>query len=72
MISRNIDIEKAAERISKNIISTELIESQQINEKFGMRVFVKPECNQKTGSFKYRGAYNFISKFCQPLHKISL
>ncbi|MAR79271.1 MAG: pyridoxal-5'-phosphate-dependent protein [Rhodospirillaceae bacterium] len=62
MISRNIDIEKAAERISKNIISTELIESQQINEKFGIRVFVKPECKQKTGSFKYRGAYNFISK----------
>ncbi len=68
----NIDIQKAASRITKNIVSTKLIENQELNKKFGIRVFIKPECNQKTGSFKYRGAYNFISKLYNENNKSSV
>ena len=62
MNKKIIEIKEANDRIKKNIYKTKLLEKHEINHKFGMRVFIKPECNQKTGSFKYRGAYNFISK----------
>ncbi|GAB5376107.1 MAG: threonine/serine dehydratase [Acuticoccus sp.] len=32
-----------------------------LDDRVGARVFVKPECLQRTGSFKFRGAYNRIA-----------
>ena len=50
----------AAERIAPFIIETPLIESSRLNEKLGIRLLVKAECLQHTGSFKLRGASNAV------------
>ena len=41
---------------------TPLISSPRLDELVGGRVFLKPEPLQRTGSFKFRGAYNRISR----------
>jgi threonine dehydratase len=38
------------------------VRSDVLDEQVGGRVFLKPECLQRTGSFKFRGAWNFISR----------
>ena len=49
-------------RIKNLIYKTPLIESKFLNEKLNSRIFLKCENLQKTGSFKLRGAINFISQ----------
>jgi threonine dehydratase len=56
------DIHAAAERIRGLCVRTPLIESAVLNAKLGGRVFLKAESLQRTGSFKFRGAYNRISQ----------
>lgn len=56
------DIESAAERLSGIAVLTPLLESPLLNDRLGGRVLVKAEMLQKTGSFKFRGAYNRISR----------
>lgn len=56
------DIEKAARRIEGFAVVTPVIESPKLNAMTGGRVLVKAECLQRTGSFKFRGAWNMISK----------
>ena len=51
-------IEAAAIRIAPPIIETPMIESPRLNDKLGIRLLVKAECLQHTGSFKLRGASN--------------
>lgn len=54
-------IEAAAERLQGHGRVTPLLSSPFIDEIAGRRVFIKPECLQHTGSFKYRGAWSAIS-----------
>ena len=54
-------IKTAAGRLDKVVAPTSLLESDRVNEKLQARVLLKPECLQKTGSFKLRGAYNKIA-----------
>lgn len=56
------DIEKAARRIEGFAVRTPVIESPKLNAITGGRILVKAECLQRTGSFKFRGAWNMISK----------
>ena len=56
------DIEAAAERLDGIAVRTPLIRSHALDEAAGGTVLVKPECLQVTGSFKIRGAYNFLSQ----------
>jgi threonine dehydratase len=56
------DIEAAAERIRSVVVRTPLISSPTLDELVGGRVFLKAENLQRTGSFKFRGAYNFLSQ----------
>ncbi|MFO1133346.1 MAG: threonine/serine dehydratase [Hyphomicrobiales bacterium] len=56
------DIEKAARRIEGFAVRTPVIESPKLNALTGGRVLIKAECLQRTGSFKFRGAWNMISK----------
>jgi threonine dehydratase len=56
------DVEAAAERLRGVAARTLLLESDVLNERVGGRVLLKPECLQRTGSFKFRGAYNAISQ----------
>lgn len=56
------DIVLAAERLHGLAHKTPLLENQILNEELGFRLIIKPECLQRTGSFKFRGAYNKISQ----------
>jgi threonine dehydratase len=56
------DIEAAAERLSPIAVRTPLLQSAELDEAAGGRVLIKPECFQRTGSFKIRGAYNLMSR----------
>src|SRR4051812_14730742 len=59
------DIHAAAARLSGLIAETTLIESLELNKRFGGRILFKPETLQRTGSFKFRGAYNKISSLSE-------
>ncbi len=54
------DVELASRRIAREARLTPLIESPALNACTGGRVLIKPEMLQRTGSFKFRGAYNRI------------
>jgi threonine dehydratase len=56
------DIEDAARRLAGVAVITPLLESAALNERLGGRLLVKAEPLQRTGSFKFRGAYNFMSR----------
>jgi len=56
------DIEDAAARLEGMAVKTPLLRCDALDEAAGGRVFVKAECLQRTGSFKFRGAYNRISR----------
>jgi len=59
-IVNSIAIKEAYERIKQHIVSTPMITSEEINKKYGAKVFFKLENEQRTGSFKIRGALNKI------------
>ncbi len=54
-------IEAAAHRLQGYVRETPLLTSPFLDEIAGRRVWVKPECLQHTGSFKFRGAWSAIS-----------
>ena len=56
------DVADAADRIAGHAVRTPLLEVVALNGLAGGRVLVKAEPLQKTGSFKYRGAFNKISR----------
>lgn len=59
------DIRAAAARLSGLAVRTPLLESPALNERLGGRVLFKPEVLQRTGSFKFRGAYNRIASLSE-------
>lgn len=56
------DVVAAAERLKGVAVRTPLLASPVLDAMTGARVFLKPECLQRTGSFKFRGAWNAISQ----------
>lgn len=56
------DVLDAARKLSGLAVKTPLLESQALNRRAGGRLLLKAECLQKTGSFKFRGAFNCISR----------
>src|SRR5215831_9035568 len=56
------DIEAAAKRLYGVAVRTPLVNAPVLDERLGARVFLKAETLQRTGSFKFRGAYNKISQ----------
>ncbi len=56
------DIRAAAGRLAGRAVRTPLLRSGALDQVTGARVFVKAEPLQRTGSFKFRGAYNAISQ----------
>jgi len=56
------DVVAAAACLRGEIVTTPLLESAALNAKIGGRVLVKAEMLQRTGSFKFRGAFNRLSK----------
>jgi threonine dehydratase len=55
------DVEQAARRLAGVALRTPLISSPVLDALTGARVFLKAETLQRTGSFKFRGAYNKLS-----------
>jgi threonine dehydratase len=59
------DIDAAARVLAPFAVRTPLLSSAVLNERAGTRVFLKPEMLQRTGSFKFRGAFNKLSSIPQ-------
>ena len=59
------DVEDAARAIAGVAHRTPLLSSPELDEITGARVFLKAETLQRTGSFKFRGAYNRLSRIAQ-------
>ncbi len=57
------DVKAAASRIASKAVHTPLLNHPALDERVGGRVFIKPEGLQRTGSFKFRGAFNALSQF---------
>jgi threonine dehydratase len=55
------DVDAAAKKLAGVAIRTPLLNSPVLDARLGARVFLKAETLQRTGSFKFRGAYNKIS-----------
>src|SRR5436305_11096222 len=55
------DIDAAARVLAAFAVRTPLLSSPALDERVGTRVFLKPEMLQRTGSFKFRGAFNKLS-----------
>src|SRR5258705_5120181 len=55
------DIEAAARVVAPFAVRTPLLTFPVLNERAGTKVFLKPEMLQRTGSFKFRGAFNKLS-----------
>ena len=59
------DIDAAAVRLDGIALRTPLVCSPVLDALTGARVFLKAETLQRTGSFKFRGAYNKIAQIPQ-------
>ncbi|MEQ8658769.1 MAG: threonine/serine dehydratase [Hyphomicrobiales bacterium] len=59
------DILQAQERIAGEAVVTPLINNTHLDSVVGGRVFIKCENLQRTGSFKFRGAYNAIASMSE-------
>src|SRR5436853_6954365 len=59
------DVDKAAQKLAGVAIRTPLVNSPVLDARLGARVFLKAETLQRTGSFKFRGAYNKLSSIPQ-------
>ncbi len=54
-------IEAARQRMNGEAIRTPLMSSPFLDEIAGRKVLIKPECLQRTGSFKFRGGWSAVS-----------
>jgi threonine dehydratase len=57
------DVEAAAERIEGIAHRTPVLTSRHINELYAAELYFKAEHLQRMGAFKFRGAYNALSRF---------
>ncbi|CUJ87304.1 L-threonine dehydratase catabolic TdcB [Shimia thalassica] len=66
----NIDmIRAAADRLAGHVRKTPLLTSPFLDEIAGRQVWVKPECLQHTGSFKFRGGWSAVSAMDEETRK---
>ena len=56
------DIVEAADALEGVAVKTPLLTNPALDERVGGRVLIKPECLQRSGSFKFRGAYNCLKQ----------
>jgi threonine dehydratase len=60
------DIDTAATVVAPFAVRTPLVSAPVLNERIGTKVFLKPEMLQRTGSFKFRGAFNKLCSIPPP------
>jgi threonine dehydratase len=56
------DVIDAARLLRGHAVVTPLLNAAPLDEELGCRLFVKAECLQRMGAFKFRGAYNAIAR----------
>jgi threo-3-hydroxy-L-aspartate ammonia-lyase len=56
------DVRAAAARLDGVAHRTPVLTSRQLDERLGASLFLKAECFQRVGAFKFRGAYNAVSQ----------
>lgn len=56
------DVEEAAKRLAGQASRTPVLRSRLLNDELGLDLFVKCENFQRTGAFKFRGAFNALSQ----------
>lgn len=59
------DVEAAAKRLAGVAHRTPVLTSRTVNDRTNAQVFFKCENFQRTGSFKFRGAYNALSQLSE-------
>src|SRR3954469_19203515 len=59
------DIDAAARVLAPFAVRTPLLSCPPLDQRLGGTVFIKPEMLQRTGSFKFRGAFNKLSSIPQ-------
>ena len=57
------DVAAAAQTIAGTALRTPVLSSRQVDERTGAQVYFKCENFQRTGAFKFRGAFNALSHF---------
>ena len=55
------DVHAAAQRLEGVVHRTPVFTSTTLDDRVGAQLFLKAECYQRTGSFKFRGAFNTIA-----------
>lgn len=63
------DVIDASERLKGAANATPVLTSRTLNAEIGAEIFFKCENYQRTGSFKFRGAYNSLAKFNEQQRK---
>jgi threo-3-hydroxy-L-aspartate ammonia-lyase len=66
------DIKSAAQRLSGVAHHTPILTSQTVNDRTHSQVFFKCENFQRTGSFKFRGAFNALSQLSPEQKKLGV
>ncbi len=57
------DVRAAADRLRGHAHRTPVLTSRRLDAELGVRVFFKAESFQRVGAFKFRGAFNALSRF---------
>ncbi|WP_186079730.1 threo-3-hydroxy-L-aspartate ammonia-lyase [Burkholderia gladioli] len=63
------DVAAAAERIAGHAHRTPVLTSRTVDDELGAQVFFKCENLQRMGAFKFRGAFNALSRFSEAQRK---
>ena len=63
------DVRAAAARLKDHAVLTPLLTNAALDERVGGRIFLKAECLQRTGTFKFRGAFNALSRLNESQRK---
>jgi threo-3-hydroxy-L-aspartate ammonia-lyase len=66
------DVRAAAARLSGVAHRTPVLTSRTLDEQVGASVFLKAECLQRGGAFKFRGAYNMISSLSDDARRLGV
>lgn len=56
------DIQAAAAALRGVAVRTPLLRDEVVSDKTGQAIWLKPEVLQRSGTFKFRGAYTFLSR----------
>lgn len=54
------DVLAAQRRLAGHALRTPLLAAPALSDRLEARIYLKPECLQRTGSFKFRGAWNAV------------